>query len=357
MAQLSPEEMQVLQEYFQKNPGAAQYVAGNGMRYAPQYSTNNTEDPTRTLAGYSTAQGEWRPGQQAQAFDPSGRQTAQWTAEDPNKKSWVDVMPLAIGALATGGMLGMIGPGIGSAAAAGGAGAASMGGYGTGGLLTSAGTAAGGAAGSGGVLSKAALDGTTAFGANSVPGAYELGGGSGLLDGTGFDSGAFDGGGGDAAEWMQDAGPYQGAAKDSQLYNASIPKSEALAGYSAAGNGGVYASPTMAGGTNWLQDLAGSILPNAKSPVMALGSMLGGGLLGSKGETDETQWAKRMDPRLDPYVYGENGLLPKAANLLASQTTPEAQQGWKTMQSMGQGLLTQPMAGNGFEKFAARRLK
>lgn len=91
--------------------------------------------------------------------------------------------------------------------------------------LLSAG-AAGAGAGSGGlagdVLSKAALDGTTAFGANSVPGAFDLatvGGGAG---GAAFNP-----------------------ALDSQLANDWLVSQgvDPLEGYAAAGNGGVTVNP------------------------------------------------------------------------------------------------------------------
>jgi hypothetical protein len=52
---------------------------------------------------------------------------------------------------------------------------------------------------------------------------------------------------------------------------------------------------------------------------------------------------------LDPYVYGD--LLPRVQGLLAESLTPEKRKGWEAMRQTGIGLLSQPVAGNAFDRF------
>jgi len=59
-----------------------------------------------------------------------------------------------------------------------------------------------------------------------------------------------------------------------------------------------------------------------------------------------------MDPRLDQYVYGD--LMPKVQGLLNTQM-PMAQQAGQQMRQIGGGLLSAPIAGNGFNMFTKGR--
>ncbi len=101
--------------------------------------------------------------------------------------------------------------------------------------------------------------------------------------------------------------------------------------------------------------------------VMALGGLLGGGGSGEKQTTE-----RKLDPRLDRYVYGpdsKSGLLGGAFGLLQQQAgqgglndlqrqglemqrqylmSPQYSQGFNRLQNLGLGLLSAGVAGNPF---------
>lgn len=139
-----------------------------------------------------------------------------------------------------------------------------------------AGTASAGGGGSSGTLSKAALDGTNAFGANSVPGAYNVSGGGGM-------------------GWLSDL-------KDS----------------------------------GWLGPAA---------------SLLGG-VLGSQQREQSQTSRNEIDPRMVPFLYGENGAMPLAQQqMLRQMNDPRIAQMYSQMRDRGGWLMQQPVAGNGFSRF------
>lgn len=199
--------------------------------------------------------------------------------------------------------------------------------------LLSAG-AAGAGAGSGGlagdVLSKAALDGTTAFGANSVPGAFDLASVGGGAGGVGAGGGA-GGGGGSLAN-------YTGGTELNGL-NGSDIMSDAFDANGAIGKGGF-------GGTDG--SLIGSITGGSLSGAGKYIAPLLGGLLGSKGQKNEQTSTRDIPEWLKPYVQKNLGY---ASGLLDKQMAPGYLQGYDDMRAKGQGLLNQPIAGNGFNKF------
>lgn len=309
MAQLTPEQLKAIQDYFAKNPSAMQYQDPSGMRYAATYSGQRDENGQMTgpLVGYSAANGGWQPGQQAQGYDTQGNQTGSWTAENPYSDSMVEKLVKA----------GLIA----------GAGATAMGMGGTTGLFSGAGVG-----GAGGMSSAelGALDGMTSGG---------IGGGSAGLGGAG-------------------AGGFN-AAMDSQLANVAIGDS-ALSGYTAAGAGGITASP-LAASAPWYQSLLPGTSGGASSLLGGASGFLGpaatalGALSGAQGNKNATTSEHKMDPRLDGPVFGENGLVPRTQGLLAQQMSPEQQAGWMRMQQQGMGLLNQPVAGNGFGLFSGRK--
>lgn len=72
------------------------------------------------------------------------------------------------------------------------------------------------------------------------------------------------------------------------------------------------------------------------SNLLGLGATALGGLLGSQGVKNEQTQASKMDPRLDPYIYGS--LFPQAQSTLNSQL-PIAQQNAAALNGVGTGLL------------------
>jgi hypothetical protein len=158
------------------------------------------------------------------------------------------------------------------------------------------------------------------------------------------------------------------AAMDSQLANLSL--ADPLAGYtSMAGTTGITGIPGP-GLLDTLANGAKSLLgPLASKTGAALGATALGGLLGSKGQQEEMTKTSKIDPRLDPYIYGDQGVLKQANDLKNQQlaqgglndlqrqgmqmtqnwlTSPEYSQGYTQMQNLGMGLLGRGVAPNPF---------
>jgi hypothetical protein len=119
----------------------------------------------------------------------------------------------------------------------------------------------------------------------------------------------------------------------------------------AAGDGAFNSGLAAAGGAGGAGGAAGaggllSGLGKGAGGLIATGL---GALAGSQGQEEEATSTRRTDPRVDPYLFGNEtmpGLLNAAqARLMADQ----GQQGiWESMKSKGLGLLNQPVAPNGF---------
>ena len=298
MAQLTPAQLKSINDWY-SGP-----MANAGTYHDP--SGHVYQQDAQGIYGYDPSHAG--TGQSYDRYGADGTAMGQDNFQNPNK---MDIGTMIALGLITGGAAGAFSGGLGG-----------VGGFGA--------TATGGA--NGGVLSKAALDGTTAFGANSVPGAYELGGGASSLGGT-FN-----------------------AAQDSQLFNAANP--DALSGYQAAGAtpGSVSLGSSAAGSSPGWMDAVKGLLPSGASSLLGPALSLAGAVAGSKGVNKNVTQTQKMDPRLDGAVYGDQGLVPRAQGLLAQQMSPQGQAGYMNMQNVGQGLLSNPMAGNGYAQFAGRKL-
>lgn len=99
-----------------------------------------------------------------------------------------------------------------------------------------------------------------------------------------------------------------------------------------------------------------------------LGSIAGpliGGLLGSGGNSQTSSMQDKIDPRMDPYIYGDGGILPAAAgwyNQNQSGLNPQmltglnnqwsqigaSKSGYDTMQNLGLSMMGGGVAGNPF---------
>lgn len=183
----------------------------------------------------------------------------------------------------------------------------------------------------------------------AFPGAAATGAGSAAagpgdaLWGMGLDS--VTGGGGALEAMGTGAGAAGGGATMGGYGAGSSAGMAAPAGLGAASSGtGIYGAGT-AGAGSLLSGITGN------SNLLGTGATLLGGLLGSKGQQSESSSTKTMDPRLAPYVYGgdgQTGLLQYAQQTLDRQMAPGYLQGYDDMRSVGQGLLNQPIAGNGY---------
>ena len=324
---MTPAELKQLQDYFAAHPNTLYRNPGGGA-YTQSYSRSggNSEGEggsAPTLVGYQGGDGqEWHPNQQYQLYDTGGKQFDQFTAEDPNKKSWVDALPYIIATMGTAGAAGLLGAGASfgatGAAGAAGASAAGMGGYGSAALGADA---LGGAAG---------LSGTGAgVGASTV--------------GAGFTPGQF-------ATGFTDAGTAGGA-----LDTAYTAGTAGTAFTGAPALAETLAPGAMPGGSSLLSGATAAAKAAAGSGLLGPALTAVGAVLGSKGNKQTSTSQHQMDPRLNGAVFdGPNALVPQTQNLLTQQMSPARQQGYLDMQKYGQGLLSQPIAGNGFSKFSGR---
>lgn len=133
-----------------------------------------------------------------------------------------------------------------------------------------------------------------------------------------------------------------------------------VGGGAAAGGAAGGGAGTAAGGGGLLSGV-GDFLGANKGIV---GSVIGG-LLGSKPNETQQSTQSKIDPRMDPYIYGDTGILATAKKLYDQNPTglnsrmtagldsiynsaQSAIPAYQQMQSVGQGLLGQGMAGNPF---------
>lgn len=138
---------------------------------------------------------------------------------------------------------------------------------------------------------------------------FDAGGG-----GSGADMGALGGGG---AGGGYDVPATFNAAMDSQLANSTLGL-----GANSAFSGGVAGIPAASGGGGWMSSLANAV--GGSDNLRLLGS-LGGGLLAAGSDAPQTTRQSKMDPRLDPYVFGEQGVVPRASLLYDQRTNPTGQ--------------------------------
>lgn len=201
------------------------------------------------------------------------------------------------------------------------------------------------------------FDGQDLAGVLSVLGVMAGGVGlQGALGGAGATGGAVAGPG--EAGWGMDLGA-EGLAGATPTSGIGATLTGTAGGPLTAGGAG-----SALAGTGALSSVAAPIAPSIAAPTAGAGLLSGlsgnalglgatalGGLLGSQGVKTENSTQNKMDPRMDPYVYGDQGVLQYAQGLLNKQMAPGYMQGYEDMRTQGQGLLNQPIAGNGFSKF------
>jgi hypothetical protein len=155
------------------------------------------------------------------------------------------------------------------------------------------------------------------------------------------------------AGWGLDLGGGEmfNPAMDSQLANVQGGFTAGGGGVGGGSAGGVSAA-SPAAGASWTDKLT-SLVGGGGSSLLGLGATALGGLAGAQGQNADSSSTRKMDPRLDQPVFGD--LIPRAQSLLGQQMSPERQQGYRQMQTMGQSLLGRPIAGNDFERFYGGR--
>ena len=247
----------------------------------------------------------------------------------------------------------MAGPMLATAAGAGAAGAGAGGGYGAvgGGAEGYAGLDAASASSLGG---GASINGGAALGTGAGAAGTAGLGGQFNINGAGTNGASYDvapSGNGGSVSSTADGNPY---ASSGDYTNGSDIMSDNFDVNGANGAGGF-------GGSNgtWLSSLINSV-GGANSGYGRILTSLLGGALGSHGTQTTTSTQRTIDPRMVPYVYGDGtsnnpGILGYTAGLLHSQMQPGALQGYTDMQNVGRGLLNQPVAGNGFNRFFGSR--
>ena len=125
----------------------------------------------------------------------------------------------------------------------------------------------------------------------------------------------------------------------------------------AASAGPGFGATTAGGGLLGTLGTVGSTLGGASSLLGPAATLLGAAA-GAQGQDKTTTETRKTDPRVDPYLFGNNGqpgLLQYAYNQLSRDQSPESLANLEKMKSTGMGLLSQPVAGNGFGLFTKGR--
>lgn len=158
------------------------------------------------------------------------------------------------------------------------------------------------------------------------------------------------------------------------------------AGAQLVGNGLGAFAPAEAAGSNLVGNGMGAFAPGTSVSTVSTGGMapaavfggsdllkgaglLAGAVSGSKPTTTSNTTQSKTDPRLDPYIYGDQGILAQAqqwqqANrtglnpqmtrglntLTDIYTNPANKQGYQSMQNLGLGLMSSPIAGNPYTR-------
>lgn len=170
-------------------------------------------------------------------------------------------------------------------------------------------------------------------------------GGSGFLQSAGA-AGA-DAGIGGFSMTAADALPaVSGAAEAGAAWlPADLASMNAIGG--SAFTGAVAPMVAGAGGASLLSQIGNGVKDLVSSIPGGLGTVatVAGGLLGSQGQEKTTTESKSLDPALAGAAYGD--LVPRTMGLLGDQF-PSVTQAGNQMANTGMGLLSNPVAGNGY---------
>lgn len=290
------------------------YRDGNGYRFMPSQSNvsqggNYGEGGytgQNTTTGYRGGEDvPWYEGKMTDTYDLSGNFTGQ-VREESFENDWLDYAAMALFAAVAGG--------------------AAMSG------MSGAGAVAGpGDAGWGMTL-------------DSVTG----GSGAELLGGAGAVSGGGSGvtGGGAGTGLLGSSANISAPAASNAAFNSALTS-------------GTSAGLTGSGLVQSIASATGLSTGTVQALIAAGGGLLGGFSGGSDSGDGPSGGSKRMDPRMDSFVYGngtpENpGLLNYANWQLNRDMAPENQAIANAYKTRAAGLLAQPIAGNGFGLLTGR---
>jgi hypothetical protein len=329
-ATIPPEILKLLQSGMNGGywTGPAGGVVSNGTVYNPVFNNGVTSVDSnqlnQPLTGWESMTQGAKPGDYYTGYNLSGNDGWAHPIMNGNSFKLSDFKDLGQAALTVLSMYG-IGAGLGAM------GAGSAGGIGGSGI--GAGTA--GVTGlPAGADASAFWDMGAAPGAG-VPNTAVMGAGGAGMGGAGGATDIFGGNG--MATGFTDTGTAGGAS---------------ALGDSFAGSGAVTGAAGAAGpASSWLSNL----IPNGAGSLLGPAASILGAVAGSKPQTTTQTQTHDIPAQLKPYVYGQGGLLDSAAKLFQQQTAPGAMPGYAQMQNVGMGLLSQPMAGNGFNRFYGGR--
>lgn len=328
---MTPEMLAALQAYLQSHPGGSYADPSTGRQYQPTYAANSmrtTPGQEGDFAGlgqtgYYSPNGADRydayglnganAGNYAYGKEGSGGGPIHGYGDSSLGAMLKDAAPGLLAVLAAGAGAGLMGAG-GAAEGAAGSGVAG----GAGGWLEGSSAGMQGLAGSNAAFNSAMAG---AAGAGGV-------GGAGLLSGAGPSTSTMGAG---AAGGLEGSGAgMSGMAGSSAAFNSALAGGAGLGTLGAAGSG--------------LSGILGGL--GSGSSLLGLGASLLGGALGSKGV--QSTVVKDIPAWLKPYAEKNLGY---ASGLLDKQMAPGYMQGYDDMRSVGQGLLNQPIAGNGMARF------
>lgn len=295
MANLTPEQLARLQQMMQQGGQAEYYDAASGRSFMPTFGAGRYEGENYIPGEVTGFRGsEWSPEMYSDNFEMNGTQYDKFNAQGENtgQGTWQGLKKNS--AMDT--------------------------------LLPIAMLAAPFA-----MSMFPSLGAAASFGTNPVTGAAGGGmGGAGL--GTG--SGAFVG----EAPWTATGG----GALDFGAGSAA----------GAGGGSGAFLGEGVASGIpSW--DAAAKVAGGASKWLGPAATLLGAAA-GGQGQKSSQTSERKTDPRVDPYLFGNNGqpgLLGMTYDQLTRDQSPERLAQRDQMRGVGMGLLSAPIAGNGFNKF------
>lgn len=163
---------------------------------------------------------------------------------------------------------------------------------------------------------------------------------------------------GDATAMGYDPAAFGGGLETMPSMTTGLEPLAASTATASATGAGTGALETMGSMTSGLSPLTASSA--IASGAGGWGSFLGpaaallGGALGSQPQTKETTSQQQIDPRMVPYLYGDQGLLSGIQQQLQRSTSPQTRAQWDALAAAGQGMFSQPVAGNGYARLTGR---
>lgn len=330
--------------------------------YMPRYEYNREEGNTtrgQLLGWMGTDNSPDHTGKNNDLYDAQGNYQGGFETEARSDPGYWATLALILGMAGGAGMTAAGAGGGGTGAAVGGAGAGEAAAVGAGGAAAGGGSTAAGLTGYDLAMADLAASSGAGFGEAAAAGS-----GGGLLSGAGGSTSGLTGY--DAA--MADLASSSGAG----FGEAAAGTGATAAGAGGGGSTAATTATTATGGTSAATGTGagtGLTMTEATNLARVAGPLIGAAM-GAEGNRNSSTTRNPMDPRMDRYVYGEDGrsgLLGRITDRYNANpsginqqmldgwnrqwgllTDPSVAQGYQGMRNTGNALMQSPIAGNPF---------